>query len=77
MEEKKLMGAKNLSKLSILVADILVVGLSILNGFEIINLSVDDCIKIGVFIVASWGGVFGSIYIDKLTTKKTDSEVVK
>ena len=77
MENKKLMGAKNLSKLSILVADILVVGLSILNGFDIIHLSVDDNIKIGTFIVASWAGVFGSIYIDKLTTKKTDSEAEK
>ena len=77
MEEKNRLGAKNLSKISILIADILVVGLSVLNGFDIIHLSVDDNIKIGTFIVASWAGVFGSIYIDKLKTKKTDSEAGK
>ena len=77
MEGKKKLGAKNLSKISILIADILVVTLSVLNGFDIIHLSVDDNIKIGTFIVASWAGVFGSIYIDKFKAKKTDGEETK
>lgn len=66
VKEKKTIGAKVLSKLSMVFSSVWIAVLTILVGMKIIDLSINDIVISGVAITGVWTPTFISIITDKL-----------
>lgn len=69
-EEKKTFGAKFLSKCSMILAGIWIITLTLLKGFNKIDLSITEIIGSGTAIAAVWTPTYFSIFIDKFKEMK-------
>lgn len=69
-EKKNGLGAKFLSKLSMIFAGIWIGVLTILKGFNKIDLSIKEIIWSGIAIAAVWTPTYFSIFLDKVKEMK-------
>lgn len=70
VKEKKTLSAKILSKVAIIFSGLWIAGLTLLKGFGIVELDIDDIIYSGLTITAVWCPTFISIYFDKIKAIK-------
>lgn len=70
VKEKKTLSAKILSKVAIIFSGLWIAGLTLLKGFGIVELDIDDIIYSGLAITAVWCPTFISIYFDKIKAIK-------
>lgn len=64
-------GMKNISNFSAIAAVLIVLGSFLLNSFDLTNISIDDAIKVGLFVKGVFLTVDGSVWLEKLTNKNS------